>query len=113
MKTLKSKYSLNIILAFTLSIIIGIILIANPMDISTFICRIIGFALLVAGLFITGSYFLNIKDNVSGSSLIVGLVETAFGVLFLLKPEILIQFFYGNHRFYPAYTWFCDLTWLN
>ncbi len=92
MKNLLKKTKLSVILSSALTIVLGIILIANPIDSTLFICRSAGFILLIAGLFTTGSYFLNISENVGNSSLITGLVQLSIGAFVILNPEKTVQF---------------------
>ncbi len=91
MKLLK-KANFAVIAASALTIILGIILVVNPVDSTVFICRAAGILLLASGLFMTGSYFLNLSENPEGSSLITGLIQLFLGVFISLKPENLVQF---------------------
>lgn len=92
MKNILKKTKLNLILASILTVIIGLILVLNPVNATVFICRTVGIILLATGLFITGSYFLNIGQNVGGSSLIAGLIELALGIWISLRPDSFVQF---------------------
>ena len=92
MKNILKKTKLNLILASILTIILGLILVLNPVNATVFICRTVGIILLAIGLFVTGSYFLNIGQNVGGSSLIAGLIELAVGIWISLRPESFVQF---------------------
>lgn len=92
MKNILKKTKLHLILASILTVIIGFILVLNPVNATVFICRTVGVILLATGLFITGSYFLNIGQNVGGSSLIAGLIELALGIWISLRPESFVQF---------------------
>lgn len=92
MKNILKKTKLNLILASILTVIIGLILVLNPVNATVFICRTVGIILLATGLFITGSYFLNMGQNVGGSSLIAGLIELALGIWVSLRPDSFVQF---------------------
>lgn len=92
MKNILKKTKLNLILASILTVILGLILVLNPVNATVFICRTVGIILLATGLFITGSYFLNIGQNVGGSSLIAGLIELALGIWVSLRPDSFVQF---------------------
>lgn len=92
MKNILKKTKLNLILASILTVIIGLILVLNPVNATVFICRTVGIILLATGLFITGSYFLNMGQNVGGSSLIAGLIELALGIWISLRPDSFVQF---------------------
>lgn len=92
MKNILKKTKLNLIFASILTVIIGLILVLNPVNATVFICRTVGIILLATGLFITGSYFLNIGQNVGGSSLIAGLIELALGIWISLRPDSFVQF---------------------
>lgn len=92
MKNILKKTKLNLILASILTIILGLILVLNPVSATVFICRTVGIILLAMGIFVTGSYFLNIGQNVGGASLIAGLIELAVGIWISLRPESFVQF---------------------
>ncbi len=92
MKEILKKTRLNILIASALTIVLGLIFVFNPVDATVFICRAAGFILLIIGMFMTGSYFLNLSDNVGNSSLIAGLIEFALGIWITLKPEHFVQF---------------------
>ncbi|MBQ2824539.1 MAG: DUF308 domain-containing protein [Oscillospiraceae bacterium] len=86
------KANIAVIAASALTVVLGIILVLNPVDSTLFICRAAGILLLASGLFLTGSYFLNLSDNPEGSSLITGLIQLFFGAWISLRPENLVQF---------------------
>ena len=91
MKLIK-KANLAVIAASVLTIILGLVIVCNPVNATVLICRAAGIILLASGLFITGSYFLNLSENPGGTSLITGLVQLSLGAWIALKPETMVQF---------------------
>lgn len=86
------KNNFAIIAASTLIIILGLVLVLNPVNATVFICRAAGLILLASGLFVTGSYFLNMSDNPNGTSLLTGLIQLSVGAWVALRPETMVQF---------------------
>lgn len=86
------KHKITVITASVIMIILGIILIFNPIDVTVFICRVAGFLLLVSGIFTTGSYFLNSAEDIGDSSIVMGLIQLALGLWITLRSENFVQF---------------------
>ena len=91
MKLLK-KTNIAVIAASVLIIVLGLVLVLNPVNATVFICRAAGIILLASGLFMTGSYFLNMSDNPGGTSLLTGLIQLSVGAWIALRPETMVQF---------------------
>lgn len=86
------KNNFAIIAASVLIMILGLVLVLNPVNATVFICRAAGLILLASGFFITGSYFLNMSDNPNGTSLLTGLIQLSLGAWIALRPETMVQF---------------------
>lgn len=92
MKEILKKRKTSVILASIITIALGIVLILKPVGATVMICKVVGFLLLMSGLFVTGSYFLNMSENIGGATLITGLIQLALGLWVTLRSENFVQF---------------------
>lgn len=92
MKEILKKRKTSVILASIITIALGIVLIIKPVGATVMICRVAGFLLLMSGLFVTGSYFLNMSEHIGGATLIIGLIQLALGLWVTLRSENFVQF---------------------
>ena len=86
------KTNFAVIAASVLIIILGLVLVLNPVNATVFICRAAGLILLASGLFVTGSYFLNMSDNPNSTSLVTGLIQLFAGAWVALRPDTVVHF---------------------
>lgn len=73
-----------------LTVIIGIILIANSVGSTVLICRIIGIILLISGAFFTGSSLLN--GSLHRFGVIPGAFQLILGLIITSRPDKMIAF---------------------
>ena len=92
MKNLKS--SLNGVLLCLFEIVIGVLLLINPIGFTTGIITTAGFVLLIAGLISVTKYFrAEAKEAATGQYLMKGLVELLSGVFCIFKSHWFIVTF--------------------
>lgn len=92
MKEILKKRKTSVILASIITIALGVVLILKPVGATVLICRVVGFLLLMSGLFVTGSYFLNMSEHIGGAMLVTGLIQLALGLWVTLRSENFVQF---------------------
>lgn len=90
MKTKTNKLALFI--APVLTVIVGIILIANSVQATVVICRVIGIILLMSGLFFTGASLLNMNSPVQKFNLVPGLIQLLLGLYITIRPDRIVGF---------------------
>lgn len=84
---------LNFILASVLYCVLGLVLLIWPAASSLALCRILGGALLLYGLFNLVGFFL--RDSGMGAfrlELFLGVVATGVGIFFLVQPRLVLSF---------------------
>lgn len=86
------KNKLALFIAPVLTIIVGIILIANSVQATVVICRIIGIILLMSGLFFTGASLLNMSSPVQKFNLVPGLIQLLLGLYITIRPDRIVNF---------------------
>lgn len=87
------NFKLNFILASVLYLILGIVLVLWPAASSLALCRLLGGALLLYGLFNLVGVL--IRDSGMGAfrlELFLGVVATGVGIFFLLQPVLVLSF---------------------
>lgn len=87
------NFKLNFILASVLYLILGIVLVLWPAASSLALCRLLGGALLLYGLFNLVGVL--IRDSGMGAfrlELFLGVVATGVGIFFLLQPMLVLSF---------------------
>ena len=89
MKTKTNKLALFI--APVLTVIVGIILIANSVQATVVICRVIGIILLMSGLFFTGASLLNMNSPVQKFNLVPGLIQLLLGLYITIRPDRIVD----------------------
>ncbi|MGN0553586.1 MAG: HdeD family acid-resistance protein [Oscillospiraceae bacterium] len=77
-------------IAPVLTIVIGIILIANSVETTVLICRIIGIILLMSGVFFTGSSLLNMNSMMRKISIVPGLIQLILGLFIMIRPDKIV-----------------------
>lgn len=90
MKTKTNKLALFI--APVLTVIVGVILIANSFQATVVICRVIGIILLMSGLFFTGASLLNMNSPVQKFNLVPGLIQLLLGLFITVHPDRIVGF---------------------
>ena len=90
MKTKTNKLALFI--APVLTVIVGIILIANSVQATVVICRVIGIILLMSGLFFTGASLLNMNSPVQKFNLVPSLIQLLLGLFITVRPDRIVGF---------------------
>lgn len=88
---MKSK-KLGLFIAPVLTIIVGIILVANSVQATVMICRVIGIILLMSGIFFSGASLLNMNSPVRKFNLIPGLIQLFLGLYITVRPDKIIGF---------------------
>ena len=92
MKNLKS--SLNGVLLCLFEIVVGVLLLINPIGFTTGIITTAGIVLLIVGLISVIKYFrIEAKEAATGQYLMKGLVELLFGVFCIFKSHWFIATF--------------------
>ena len=84
---------LNFILASILYLVLGLVLLIWPAASSLALCRLLGAALLLYGLFNLVGFFL--RDSGMGAfrlELFLGVVATGVGIFFLVQPRLVLSF---------------------
>lgn len=93
MREYLKNLKLNFILASILYLILGIVLVIWPAASSLVLCRLLGGALLLYGLFNLVGFW--VRDTGMGAfrlELFLGVVATGVGVFFLLQPVMVLSF---------------------
>ena len=73
---------------------LGLFLVIFPEISQLVICRVVGIALCVWGVLRLITYFRMAKEEVFGSfGLVQGISLLAFGIFFVMKPEVIAMFF--------------------
>ena len=80
MKEFFQRTKTDILLMALMTIALGILLILNPTFAVLTICRIVGWILLLGGLFSVVTYFFRKSVQRSYASLLTGIIETALGL---------------------------------
>lgn len=86
------KNKLALFIAPVLTVIVGIILIANSVQATVVICRVIGIILLMSGLFFTGASLLNMNSPVQKFNLVPGLIQLLLGFYITIRPDRIVSF---------------------
>ena len=84
---------LNFILASILYLVLGLVLLIWPAASSLALCRLLGAAMLLYGLFNLVGFFL--RDSGMGAfrlELFLGVVATGVGIFFLVQPRLVLSF---------------------
>lgn len=88
--TIMKSNKLALFIAPILTIVIGIILIANSLETTVLICRIIGIILLMSGVFFTGSSLLNMNSMMRKISIVPGLIQLILGLFIMIRPDKIV-----------------------
>jgi uncharacterized membrane protein HdeD (DUF308 family) len=86
MKEFMRRIRADYMLSSLLCIVMGIVFIANPNDVSSVIGTVCAVVLIIIGVVYLGSYFLHMVTN--GISAAMGAVVLLLGVWVLLQPQI-------------------------
>ncbi len=84
---------LNFILASVFYLILGVVLVVWPATSSLVLCRLLGGALLLYGLFNLVGFL--VRDSGMGAfrlELFLGVVATGVGIFFLVQPKLVLSF---------------------
>lgn len=81
---------LALFIAPLLTIVVGIILIANSVETTVFICRIIGIILLMSGIFFTGASLLNMNSVIRKINLVPGIIQLLLGLFITIRPDRIV-----------------------
>lgn len=84
---------LALFIAPVLTVIVGIILIANSAQATVVICRVIGIILLMSGIFFTGASLLNLNSPMQKFNLVPGLIQLLLGLYITIRPQRIVGFF--------------------
>lgn len=83
---------LGLFIAPILTIIVGIIIIANSVETTVMICRIIGIILLMSGIFFSGASLLNMNSPIRRFSLVPGIIQLIIGLYITVRPDKIVGF---------------------
>lgn len=84
------KTKINLIITAILTIILGVIMIVNPLGATETLCRIAGVIIIIAGALTTLSYFFLQGTEIGGAALVTGIVELGFGIWLTAQPRTFI-----------------------
>lgn len=87
------KTKINMIIISALTIVLGIIMLVNPVGATVTICRIIGIVLICAGALTTVVYFLAAGLGFGSGALVSGIIELAFGIWITARPSSFVTLF--------------------
>lgn len=92
MKEFFQRTKMDILLMALMTIALGVLLMLNPTFAVLAVCRIVGWILLIGGIFSVITYFFRKSVPSSYTSLLIGIIETALGLWIAIRPGTVVQF---------------------